>query len=167
VAPSREQIADWLDGYFEAVNSNQGALEVVGRSRKYFSPDLKFTMYTATTPEMRRPLNREQLLMTFVHPGLHERLTPNYYVIDAEALRAVVQFSLVFRDEASGKEWPVKQASAHYQLESGPSGELLIAEIQYWTEIFGDEFRPMFQLWHRARDEALTESKSQYARGSE
>lgn len=167
MTPSREQIADWLDGYFEAVNSNQGALEVVANSRKYFSADLEFTMYTATTPEMRRPLNREQLLMTFVHPGLHERLTPNCYVIDAEALKAVVQFSLVFRDGVSGREWPVKQASAHYQFKRESSGELLIAKIHYWTEIFGDEFRPMFQQWRRARVEALTESGSEYARGSE
>ena len=164
MAYSREQIAQWLDDYFEGVNRNQGALEVVARSREYFSDDLEFTMYTATSPEMSVPLTREQLLMTFVHSGLLESLTPNYYVIDVTAMRAVVQFSIAFRDEGSGREWPVKQASAHYQFESTATGGLRIAKIQYWTEVFDEEFRPMFELWRRARAQALAEFGCRYFR---
>jgi hypothetical protein len=70
----------------------------------------------------------------------------------------VVQFAIVFRDEKSGRQWPVKQASAHYQLTSEASGQLRIAKIQYWTELFTEEFGPMFEQWERARAGALSES---------
>jgi hypothetical protein len=159
VTHSYEQIASWLDGYFQGVNANQGAVECAMELRKYFSDDLEFRMYTAAGSEfMSLPLTREQLLVTFVHPGLLEIITPNYYVIDVDAMKAVVQFAIVFRDEKSGREWPAKQASAHYHLRSDASGELRIAKIQYWTELFTEEFRPMFEQWERARADALSES---------
>ena len=83
-------------------------------------------------------------------------ITPNYYVIDVNAMKAVVQFAIVFRDEKSGREWPVKQASAHYHLKSDALGGLQIAKIQYWTELFTEEFAPMFEQWERGRAEALS-----------
>jgi hypothetical protein len=161
VTHTYEQIASWLDGYFQGVNTNQGAMESVAELRKYFADDLEFRMYTAAGSElMSSPLTREQLLMSFVHPGLLEKITPNYYVIDVDAMKAVVQFAIVFRDEKSGSEWPVKQASAHYHFKSDASGELRIAKIQYWTEIFTEEFGPMFERWERARAEAMADSGS-------
>ncbi len=95
--------------------------------------------------------------MSFVHPGLLERIAPNYYVIDVDAMKAVVQFAIAFVDEKSGREWPVKQASAHYHLKSDASGELRIAKIEYWTELFTEEFGPMFEQWERSRAEALSQ----------
>ncbi len=160
MAHSYEQIASWLDAYFRGVNANQGSLESAQQLSKYFSDDLEFRMYTAAGSElMSSVLGREQLLMSFVHPGLLERITPNYYVIDVSAMKAVVQFAIVFRDEKSGREWPLKQASAHYHLRSDASGDLQIAKIQYWTELFTEEFGPMFEQWERARAEALSESE--------
>lgn len=156
MSSSRDQIAAWMDEYFQAVNSHQGAVESVVKLRTYFADDLEFRMYTATNPRMSAPLNREQLLLTFVHPGLVEQITPKYYVIDAEAMKVVVQFALSFRDEISAREWPARQASAHYELKEGAAGGLVIARIQYWTEILTEEFGTMFEQWERARTEALT-----------
>jgi hypothetical protein len=162
VTPTYEQVASWLDGYFRAVGTYQGRPETVVQLREYFAADLEFRMYTAIGSElMSAPLTREQLLVTFVHPGLVERITPRYYVIDVKAMKAVVQFAIVMYDEESGKEWPVREASAHYHLRSDASGKLEIAKIQYWTELFGPEFRPMFEQWNRARDEALAKTPRQ------
>jgi len=158
VTPSYEQIQSWLDEYFKAVVDYQGRPETVERLRDYFAPDLDFRMYTSVGSEtMSAPLTRDKLLLTFIHPGLIERITPRYYVIDVDKMVAAVQFGIVMYDEESGKEWPVKEASAHYHLRSDASGRLRIAKIQYWTEIFGEAFKPFFQRWGQAQAKALAE----------
>ena len=110
-----ENISGWFDAYFEDVNKNQGPLEVVVNLKKYFTSDFEFMMYTAPS-FFKPPLSREELLMLFVHPGLHEKLTPQHYVVDVKQMIVVVQFQLQFTDEPSGKAFPTKQASAHYHL---------------------------------------------------
>jgi len=165
---SYEQIAGWLDEYFRAVNQNQGGLELVANSRRFFAEDLEFWMYTTNSVAgMPLPLNREQLLLSFVHPGLHEKITPNYYVIDVNTLKVVVQFQLAFRDVESGTDWQPRQASAHYHLKSDATGGLQIAKIQYWTEVAQDDFGPVLELWARGREKALTEFGIDYFRRSQ
>jgi hypothetical protein len=158
---TREQIAKWFDAYFESVNRLQGSMETVPGLRKYFTDDFEMWMYTA----VNRPVaaqNREGLLLSFVHPGLHEQLTPNYYVIDVASMVTVVQFSILFSDQESGQEWPVLEASAHYHLRPARDGGLVIGKIQYWTSRFTDEYRPMFELWWRTRDAELAKFGSRY-----
>jgi hypothetical protein len=163
VTHTYQQISDWLDDYFQAVNQNQGGLELVAKSRRFFAEDLEFWMYTTTSVAgMPLPLSREQLLLTFVHPGLHEKIVPNYYVIDVNTLKVVVQFQLAFRDVESGTEWQPRQASAHYHLRADAAGELRIVKIQYWTEMAQDDFAPILQLWDRGREKALTEFGLEY-----
>ena len=62
---------------------------------RYFADDFQFWMFTPP-PFFTPPLSRDELLLTFVHPGIHEKLTPKYYAIDVETLVAVVQFELCF-----------------------------------------------------------------------
>ena len=159
---TRKEIASWLDAYFEAVNSHQGAVESVAELRKYFSDDFEFRMYTSRQRPSEPPLTRDQLLMLFIHPGLLEKLIPKYYVIDVDSRVAVVQFEIRFCDENSGKEWPPRQASAHYHFKPGRTGGIQIGKIQYWTETFTEDFDSMFEQWWRARDEALAELGSKY-----
>jgi hypothetical protein len=162
---SREQIADWLDEYFRAVNQNQGGPDLVAGSRRFFAEDLEFWMYTTNSVAgMPLPLNREQLLLSFVHPGLHETISPNYYVIDVNTLKVVVQFQLAFRDVESDVEWQPRQASAHYHLKAGADGGLQIAKIQYWTEAAQDDFAPVLALWASGREKALSEFALDYFR---
>ncbi len=161
------QIASWLDEYFEAANAKQGPVESVAELGKYFAKDLEFWMYTAP-PFITLPLSREGLLMTFVHPGIYEKLIPKYYVIDTDSMVAVVQFELRFRDEESGKTWRPLQASAHYHLRADAHEDIRIAKIQYWTESHadGDDFESLFQLWNSAKEEALVEFGTTYFNGS-
>ena len=164
---SYQQISDWLDEYFGAINQNQGGLEIVANSRRFFAEDLEFWMYTASSVAgMSLPLNREQLLLSFVHPGLQEKISPNYYVIDVNTLKVVVQFQLTFRDVESGTEWQPRQASAHYQLKSDDAGGLQIAKIHYWTETAADDFVQVREFWTRGRQRALTDLAIDYFRQS-
>jgi hypothetical protein len=155
---TREQISTWLDEYFAAANRLQGAVESVAQLSRYFAPDMQFIMYTPP-PFMTPPLSREELLLTFVHPGIYERLSPQYYVIDVESLQAVVQFELQFTHTESGTTWRPLQASAHYHLRQDVDGELVIGKILYWTESHkaGDDFDSLFTYWNSAKEQGLVE----------
>jgi hypothetical protein len=157
-----EKAIKWFDAYFEDVNRNQGPIETVPNLRKYFTPDFEFWMYTGRA-SMKRPLSRDELLMLFVHPGLHEALTPQYYVVDIKRMIVVVQFEIRFVDQSSGKAWPPKQASAHYHLVIDENDALRIKKIQYWTESFQpDLFASLYASWEAYREKALVALATDY-----
>ena len=149
-----EQISTWLDKYFEGANENQGTLEKIVHLKKYFTADCQFMMYTKP-PFVKFPSSREDLLLLFVHPGLYEKLTPNYYVIDAKRMIAVVQFELQFFAEKTGNVFtPPMQASAHYHF-ALENDELKIKRIQYWTESSEGVKDDMYKFWLGSYNEEL------------
>jgi len=151
--PTYENISKWFDVYFDDVRKSQGNLETVPNLRKYFASDLELTMYTAPSPPPRKPMSRDALLMSFVHPGLQEDILPRYYAIDVKQMIVVVQFEIRFSDAPSGKKWAPIQASAHYHLAIDENKDLKIRRIHYWTEALPED---LFEFWARHRDEALT-----------
>ena len=154
-----DNVVKWFDGYFEAFNKYAGPLKTVPNMEKYFTPDLEFWSYNMANVE--RPSTREALLMTMVHPGLHEELTPQYYVVDERHKIVVVQFQLQFTDEPSGKVWPAKQASAHYHLVLDENKDLKIKRILYFTEArTPEETGNLRELWKEYREKALSEQQT-------
>jgi hypothetical protein len=154
-----DNIMEWFDNYFEAFNKNAGPFKTVPNMEKYFTPDLEFWSYNM--PDVKRPSSREDLLMTMVHPGLYEELTPREYVVDLRQLIVVAQFQLQFTDEPSGKVWPAKQASAHYHLVRDGQTGLKIKKILYFTEYRSpEETGNLRELWKNYRDKALQESRA-------
>ena len=156
---SYEMISKWFDGYFEQVRRNQGDLEKVPNLKKYFTSDFEFMMHTAPSQASNKPMSRDALLMSFVHPGLQEEILPRTYVIDSKQMRVAVQFEIRFRDEPSGKNWTPIQASAHYHLTADENGDLKIRRIEYWTERLPDD---VFAIWAQRRIEALTRHAMAY-----
>lgn len=156
-----ESVTKWFDGYFEACNKNQGPIETVRNLRKFFTDDFQFNMYTPP-PWLEPPLSREGLLMTFVHPGMHEALVPHYYVIDLQRLIVVVQFQLEFVDQNAGTTWPPLQASAHYHLVPDDALGLKVKEIKYWTETSKEDLSGLFEVWGACKDKALTGLANDY-----
>jgi hypothetical protein len=150
---THENISKWFDVYFEAVRTNQGDLETVPNLKKYFTPDFELMMYTAPSPPPRRPMSRDALLMSFVHPGLHEDIVPAYYAVDLKQRIIAVQFEIRFSDKPSGKQWAPIQASAHYHLIISENNNLKIRRVYYWTEALPAD---LFEVWAMRRDEALT-----------
>ena len=147
-----ENIFKWFEGYFEDVRKSQGAIETVPNLKRYFTPDLELMMYTAPSPPPVKPMSRDALLLSFVHPGLQEDILPRCYVIDVKQMIVVVQFEIRFRDKPSRKEWIPLQASAHYHLVMDEKKELKIRRIHYWTEALPAD---VFEFWSKHRDEAL------------
>jgi hypothetical protein len=156
-----EGLVAWFDSYFEACNKNQGPIETVANLKKYFTDDFKFWMFTPPA-FIKPPLSREELLMTFVHPGLHEALAPNYYAIDVQKMIVVVQFEIRFADEVSGETWPPLQASAHYHLVPDEGQGLRIAMIKYWTETSKADLGGLFNLWGACKEKALVRLATEY-----
>ena len=147
-----ENISKWFDVYFEDVRKNQGDIETVPNLNKYFSPDLELTMYTAPASSSKITISRNDLLMSFVHPGLYEDIIPKYYVIDVSQMIVVVQFEIRFSDEPSEREWAPLQASVHYHLMFDENRDLKIERIYYWTETLPED---LFVFWAKRREEAL------------
>ena len=111
-----ENILKWFEGYFEDVRKSQGALDTVPNLRRYFAPDLELMMYTAPSAPARS-MSRDALLLSFVHPGLHEDIIPRCFVIDVKQMIVVVQFEIRFSDKPSRKG--MDSASGKRPLPSG------------------------------------------------
>lgn len=153
-----DNVVKWFDGYFKAFNRNAGPLKTVSNMEKFFAPDLQFWPYNMA--DTKQPMSREALLMTMVHPGLHEELTPKYYVVDLKQMVVVVQFQLEFTDEPSGRVWPARQASAHYHVMLDKNKNLKIKKIVYSTERHApEETAPLMELWKKYREEAIAEQQ--------
>jgi hypothetical protein len=159
-----ENVVKWFDCYFEDVRTNQGNLETVPKLGKYFASDFEFRMYTGPSPSPGKPMSRDELLISFVHPGLHEEIIPQYYAVGLEQMIVAVQFEIRFSDEPSGKKWPPLQASAHYHLLIDQNKEMKIRRIHYWTEALPGE---IFEYWARRREEALTKHAMNYINACE
>jgi len=154
-----ENVSRWFDVYFEDVHKSQANLETVPNLAKYFSPDLELMMYTGPKSPPAALMSRDELLISFVHPGLFEEIIPRYYAIDLKQMIVAVQFEIRFSDESSGKKWPPIQASAHYHLEIDEGSELKIRRIHYWTEALPID---LFDFWGKYRQEALTKPAVEY-----
>jgi hypothetical protein len=157
-----ENIVKWFNAYYQDFNNSAGPLETVPNMEKYFAPGLEFWPYNMAGTTAPRP--REELLLSMVHPGLHEELTPQEYVIDLKRMVAVVRFQLQFTDEPSGRVWPAKQASCHYHLKLDKNKELKISKIVYFTERASpDEAKSqqeMMALWAKYREQAMGKQKT-------
>jgi hypothetical protein len=151
-----DNIVKWFDAYFEAFNKNAGPLKTSMDMKKYFTPDLEFWSYNQPG---KRPSSRDALLMSMVHPGLHEHLTPREYAVDLKQMIVVVQFQVQFTDEPSGKIWPPKQTSTHYHLVQDENKELKIKKILYFMEHRPPEESGYRELWAKYREQALAEQE--------
>lgn len=154
-----DNISRWFDAYFEDVRKNQGDLKTVPNLKKYFASDMELMMYTSPAPPPRRPMSRDALLLSFVHPGLHEDIVPKFYAIDVTRMIVAVQFEIRFLDKPSGTKWAPLQASAHYHLVTDENRELRIRRIYYWTEALQED---LFEIWAERRNEALMQHALNY-----
>jgi len=157
-----ENALQWFEAYYRDIDKSQGDLQTVPNLEKYFTADLEFMMHTAPVSSSPTSRSRDMLLMSFVHPGLHETLIPQHYVVDVKQMIVVVQFEIRFSDKPSGQTWPPIQASAHYHLVLDEKKELRIKKIHYWT---GPIPRDIGELWAERRNEALTAHAMSFIRG--
>jgi hypothetical protein len=156
-----ENIAKWFENYFEDVCRFQGSLETVPKLMKYFSADMELTLYNAPSTPPALSMSRDELLISFVHPGLQEDIAPKHIAIDVGKMIVAVQFEIRFADRPTGTKWRPIQASAHYHLSVDANRDLKIARIFYWTEALPED---LFGFWAEHRDRALRDCALNYIR---
>ena len=149
-----ENVRKWLEDYFKAFNRYNGDPETVPNMEKYFSPDLQFISYIL---DVKRPDTREGLLMSMLHPGLHEELTPEDIIIDERRKAVAVVLRVQFKEESTGTVFPAKHNCAHYDLAKDENGELNIKKITYFTEHRPPDEPDMKALMKKYREKALSE----------
>ena len=154
-----DEVAKWFEGYFEDVCKYQGNLETVPNLRKYFAQDLELTMYTAPSSPPALSMSLDELLISFVHPGLQEDIAPQYLAIDLNKMIVAVQFKIRFMDKPSGTKWRSIQASAHYHMAVDESRDLKISKIFYWTETLPED---LFDYWSKHREKAFRQCALDY-----
>lgn len=162
-----ENVSAWFDEYFESVSRNIGPFETVADLAKYFTDDLEFWMYTPPS-FMTSPLNRAEFLLSLVHPGIHDEMTPRYYVLDLRQNVLVARVTVQFSDEISGEELGGEiEASAHYHFVLDEAGDLKINRIFYWTETPSPEdIEALARRWEKSKQQALTGLALDYLTGS-
>jgi hypothetical protein len=152
-----ENAVKFFDDYFKAFNKNAGPLETVPNMQKYYTPDFEWWSYSKPSAD-RKPISREGLLMSMVHPGLHEELIPQEYIVDVKRMVVVVRFQIQFTDYPSGTVWPPKQASAHYHLVLDENKGLKIKALHYWIGAglpAIDKTQNCQELWQQYKLKAL------------
>ena len=154
-----DSIKKRFDDYFEDVRLSQGNLETVKNLKKYFSEELELMMYTAPSSPPGILMSRDDLIISFVHPGLQEDIVPRHIAIDVRQMIVAVQFEIRFTDKPSGTEWQPRQASAHYHLLVDENMDLKIRRIFYWTEALPKD---LFDYWTRHRENALKQLALRY-----
>jgi len=154
-----DRITGWFDNYFEAVSRSQGNLETVPNLKKYFAANLEFTMFTGPSSPPSIRMSRDELLVSFVHPGLHEGIVRKHIAIDVRKMIVAVQFEIHFMDKPSETEWRPLQASAHYHLDVDENEDLKIIRIYYWTEPLPKD---LFDYWGLRREEAFRKHALDY-----
>jgi len=157
-----DTIRKWFELYFEDVRCSQGSLETVPNLRKYFTADLELILYTSPSSPPARHMTRDELLISFVHPGLQEDIVPRHFAIDTKQMVVAVQFEIRFSDRPSQTEWLPLQASAHYHLTVDENMDLKIKRIQYWTESLPED---LFACWAAHREEELSRHALKYING--
>jgi hypothetical protein len=151
-----DNLVKWLDSYFETFNKYQGTFESVKKIGEYLSPDLEFHAYNLPGGMTN---TRDGLLLSMVHPGLHEHITPHEYLADVKKLIVVIFFEAQFSDIPSGKVWPVRQFSAHYHLGFDDNNELKIKKVYFFSEHRPAEESGYRELWLKYREQALAERR--------
>jgi hypothetical protein len=154
-----ENVVNFFDGYIKAFNKYAGPLETVPNMLKYYTPDFEWWSYGRPSVD-RKPTSRDYLLMTMVHPGIHEELTPRQFIVDLKQMVCVVQFQYQWTDERTGTIMPPGEASAHYTFVLDENKDLKIKKLQYWTtgSLPATDGKPsILDLARQYREEVLVE----------
>ena len=154
-----EIISKWLDVYFDAFHSMQGHLDSVQKMKKFFTPDFEFWPFNMAPGSVPRPSSLDALLMSMVHPGLHEHITPLDFVIDQNKMAVAVFAQIQFTDEASGTTWPARCAAAFMYFTLDENRELKVNKIRYFLENRQNGETTYRELWKKYREREISGKK--------
>jgi hypothetical protein len=152
---TRDTVTRWLEEYFDAFHKNQGPIDSVQKMRKSFTPDFEFWPFNMPPGSVPLPSSLDTLLMSMVHPGLHEHITPLDFVIDEGKMTVAVFAQIQFTDEISGTTWPARYAGAFMYFTLDENQELKVNKIRYFLENRPPGEATYRDLWQKYREQEL------------
>jgi len=156
---TRDIVTKWLEEYFNAFHKMQGTVDSVQKMRKFFTPDFEFWPFNMPPGSVPRPSSLEALLVSMVHPGLHEHITPLDLVIDLKKMTVAVFAQIQFTDEVSGTTWPARSAGAFMYFTFDENQELRVNKIRYFLENRPAGETTYRELWQKYREQELEKKK--------
>jgi hypothetical protein len=126
-------ISDWFDKYFEVV-SKMAEIESVPSLAKFFTEDVEFHYFTPPPVAVCFPqADREKLLSTFIHPGIHEFIKPQYYLIDLQKMIVAVRLYDQIISDTAGIIAKFNGICIYYIVPDDNMG-IKIKKMEFFTE---------------------------------
>jgi hypothetical protein len=155
-----ETVSKWLEEYYAAFHRNQGTADSVQRMRSYFTPDFEFWPFNRPGGNApRQSLSLDDFIITLIHPGLHEHITPLDRVLDREKMIVTVFAQIQFTDEISNTTWPAVSAGAFMYFTFDENKALKVKKIRYFLENSPPGEAEYKELWRKYREQELQKNK--------
>jgi hypothetical protein len=157
---TRGTISKWLEEYYGAFHRNQGTIDSVQKMRSYFTPDFEFWAFNRPGGNApRQPVSLDDFIITLIHPGLHEHITPLDWVLDQGKMTVAVFAQIQFTDEISNTTWPAVNASALMYFTLDENKALKVKKIRYFLENNPPGEAEYKELWRKYREQELKKNK--------
>lgn len=136
MALTYENIAKWMQKYWNAYNKYAQNPETVSRMCDYFAPDLEFLPYIAQLSHMHTTKRDDFFSILTGHPRGYERFTLEDIVIDEQRNIVVALLKVEIHDSKTAKLLLTKRYLVHYTLVLDEKGNLKIKKILFfWEEL--------------------------------
>lgn len=129
---THEEIARWIEEYFEAFNQYGQDPDEIHRMDDYFAKDFVFNPYIAHVGKVAGRDNWYKVLTS--HPSGIERLTPEDLVIDEKRQTFVAQIKTDLIDRDTQELLLTKRYLARYPLVE-EEGKMKIERLDFFWEI--------------------------------
>ncbi len=144
-----ENIAKYMDDYFETFNAYGQNPDTIHRMDDYFSPDFEFLPYIATIP---RVVGRDEWYRVLLsHPSGYERLTPEDMVIDERRKVVVMLIKAEIMDSTTKEVLVTKRYFARYLLVLDENNTIKIKKLQFFWEVLAPGAMEIDDVFDRDR----------------
>jgi hypothetical protein len=128
-----ETVSAWFDKYFETVAKTSEIESIPGFAR-FFTEDFEYTYYTMPPVDvLSEKADREGILKSFMHPGIHELIRPEYYLMDLKKLIVAVRLYDQIVSDTAGVIAKFNGCAIYFMVPAEDMG-IKIRKIEFFTE---------------------------------
>jgi hypothetical protein len=121
---TNENVSAWFDKYFETVAKTSEIESIPGFARYYTMPPVEVLSDKA---------DREGILKSFMHPGIHEIIKPEFYLMDLKKMIVAVRLYDQIISDTAGVIAKFNGCAIYYMVPAKDMG-IKIRKIEFFTE---------------------------------
>jgi hypothetical protein len=130
---TNENVSAWFDKYFETVAKTSEIESIPGFAR-FFTEDFEYVYYTMPPVEvLSDKADREGILKSFMHPGIHEIIKPEFYLMDLKKMIVAVRLYDQIISDTAGVIAKFNGCAIYYMVPAKDMG-IKIRKIEFFTE---------------------------------